>query len=563
MRLQELYIKSPFKNLDNLKIDFSLKEGLSVLIGNNGTGKSNILEAVSSIFAGLFDKSQSPIFSYSIKYSVNGNNVEIEFDRNSSKYQTIVNGISDNIKDEYLPSQVVSCYSGEESRLWNGYYEHFYKKYIDAIITSKSIPSQPLLFINKYYWNIALLTFHFYDFDSFTDLRDFCQNELSISKVNYIKFKFDTAKTTSWGKNIAVEFVKAINPNSAKEIEITLSELKSRLSHITNGKDFFNYLSLVAMSKEDKLITDIEFNFNNNLTTSSLSEGEKKLILIKLILEVVADESSLILLDEPDSHIHISRKANLQHLLTQYSNRENILTTHSPTLTHCFENKHIIMLSKSEVDITEVIDSEKQQIIDTLTNGIWSYQDQNIFLNSHNDILLVEGKTDEIFIKKALSVLKKSNPEYAILDFEYLPCGGAEGVKLLADKFKPKSNQKIIALFDRDSAGWRAINDIFGETQNKWNSNSFGLYRKCKQLTIMPYPARSNFKGSNFNIEDYFSKTLLKHYVLKDFEGLDSLISKNTFKKAIETNCHDFEDKDFKYFKKLFDLILEVKDTNS
>ena len=79
----------------------------------------------------------------------------------------------------------------------------------------------------------------------------------------------------------------------------------------------------------------------------------------------------------------------------------------------------------------------------------------------------------------------------------------------------------------------------------------------------MPYPTRSHFKGSNFNIEDYFSKTLLKYYVLKDFEGLNSLISVKSFKKTIETNCHNFEDKDFKYFKKLFDLILEVKNSST
>ena len=164
------------------------------------------------------------------------------------------------------------------------------------------------------------------------------------------------------------------------------------------------------------------------------------------------------------------------------------------------------MLSKNEQDIADVIDSEKQQIIDTLTDGIWSYQDQNIFLNSNNDILLVEGKTDETFIRKALSVLKKTNSEYEGLEFEYLPCGGAEGVKLLANKFKPKEDQKVIALFDRDSAGWKAINNIFGETQNKWDSDNFGKYRRCEQLVIMPYPTRSHFKGSNFNIEDYLQK---------------------------------------------------------
>ena len=126
-----------------------------------------------------------------------------------------------------------------------------------------------------------------------------------------------------------------------------------------------------------------------------------------LILEVIGDENSLILLDEPDSHIHLSNKEQIEKLLKAYSNRENILTTHSPTLTHNFDLKHITMLSKKANNDAQVEEMEKQKIVYELTKGIWSYQEQNIFLNSQKDILLVEGKYDKIYITEALKRLKR------------------------------------------------------------------------------------------------------------------------------------------------------------
>lgn len=568
MRLEKLYIQSRFKNLDNLTIDFSDKEGLSVLIGNNGSGKSNIIEALSSIFSGLFDSTKNPIFSYKIEYSIRTYIVSISFDFPTSTYICTVNGVVDRVKNEYLPKQVISCYSGEESRLWDEYFFHFYKKYIDAI-KGETIPNQPLVFINKYYWDIALLTFHFYDFTAFTDIRDFCKDDLKIQTINYIKFTFDTRKITAWAANPVVNFVKAINPDNLPEIQISLTELKDKLNFITNEEDFFNYLTAAFMPKDDKLITKIEFNFNNNLTTSSLSEGEKKLILVQVILEVIGDEDSLILLDEPDSHIHISKKEDLQKLLNKYTNRENILTTHSPTLTHCFDNKHIIMLAKKANNDTDIIAKEKQEIVHELTNGMWSYMEQNLFLNTNKDILLVEGKSDETFIAEALKQIQieelneEPNPinhKYQNLDFSFMPCGGASGVELMLGKFVPQVNQTIIAFFDGDSAGWKGINQILGE-ENKWNTQNYINPLKKSDIWICSYPRRRGFRGSNYNIEDYFSKPLLNKMVFKGFKGLDSIRTKNAVKRELEKDCKEgnLTPSDFKYFKKLFDYIIVLK----
>ena len=53
MRLKKLYIEN-YKNLKDFTADFESGNGLSILIGNNGSGKSNFLEIISGIFHDLF-----------------------------------------------------------------------------------------------------------------------------------------------------------------------------------------------------------------------------------------------------------------------------------------------------------------------------------------------------------------------------------------------------------------------------------------------------------------------------------------------------------------------------
>lgn len=561
MRLEYLHIKSRFKNLDDLKLDFSDKAGITVLIGNNGSGKSNILEAISSIFAGLYNRSFNPNFDYHLKYFIDNQKIEVVFYHLSADYLFKVNGIEDSIKRQFLPRRVIACYSGEESRLWESYFEPFYKNYI-AAIKGAAIPDQPLIFINKYYWDIALLTFHFSDFTVLTELRDFCKQDIGINLVNKISFEFDTGKLKSWKPNPVTNFVSILNPNNDESITISLEGMKSRLGYITNERDFFSYLSAAYMPKDDKLITKIDFNFNNNLTTDCLSEGEKKLILVKLILDVVGDENSLILMDEPDAHIHISRKQNLQQLLSSYTSRENILTTHSPTLTHCFAPDHIIMLDRNNNNDAEVIARDKQEIVHQLTNGIWSYQEQNIFLNSNKDILLVEGKYDKIYISEALKRLKPKFKKYQELDFEYFPMGGADGLENFVDKFTPKNGQKIIAVLDRDIEGKKPIEKVLGKEIDL----NFD-WEKKNDIYLLMYPKTKNWRTSNFIVEDYFKKATIQKEAIRLIKSADETFKMfpNNVKQNVKENlpklCQEttFANSEFEGFKALFNKIIEIK----
>ncbi|MGY0203891.1 AAA family ATPase [Acinetobacter soli] len=77
MRLDYLKIGSAkdspthqFKNLKDVCIDFDEHESITVVIGWNGTGKSNALEALAIIFRDLIQKEKIPAFAYELKYEI-------------------------------------------------------------------------------------------------------------------------------------------------------------------------------------------------------------------------------------------------------------------------------------------------------------------------------------------------------------------------------------------------------------------------------------------------------------------------------------------------------------
>lgn len=566
MKLNRIKIIGEFKNIKNLALDFSKNDKISLLIGNNGSGKSNIIEAISSIFAGLYDNRYNPSFSYFLWYEIDGHIIKIKYKNNIYNATADGKSISLSGSSPYLPTQIVCSYSGEESRLWNNYFEPFYQEYTSALV-SGTFPTSRMVYVNKYYWNVALITFFLYDFEEFTELGALCKEILGIDKINFLEFTFDNITIGKWKTNPVTQLIKILNPKGKPSIKLTIEQLKAKISYLGLGaggeRTFFRYLAAAFLPKGDKLVSNIEININDDLSAGALSEGEKKMILVQAVLEIASDENSLILLDEPDSHIHISRKAIFQRLLASYINRENIITTHSPTLTHAFDTKHIMMLGKNDSHDTIIEPQDRQDVIRKLTDGLWSSQEQTIFLNSENDILLVEGKFDEIFLSKALNVLQKTEARFKDLKFEYLPCGGASGVNLLIDKFKPKPNQKIIAIFDRDDAGINAINGIFERVGKKYTIDEYGDlggFKIVDDYWISMYPKRKYYRGpAKFTVEDYFKKSLLNRQVLETFKSFDTIMDKDAVKRKLAKDCLSFDDKEFSLFSEVFDMILEIK----
>jgi predicted ATPase len=76
MRVDFLYLKD-FKNLKEFEVDFDVSSERQVVVGRNGVGKSNVLEALAWIFRDL-DLEEDSGFEYRIFYKCNGAYLKIE-----------------------------------------------------------------------------------------------------------------------------------------------------------------------------------------------------------------------------------------------------------------------------------------------------------------------------------------------------------------------------------------------------------------------------------------------------------------------------------------------------
>ena len=124
MKIDSLYIES-FKNLHHFRVDFDQFKLTTVIVGRNGTGKSNLLEALVLIFRHL-DLGEDPPFKYEIRYECRGRSVTVDADptKSRNKVGVIVDKerrrFSRTRKGEnrdFLPSFVFGYYSGASERM--------------------------------------------------------------------------------------------------------------------------------------------------------------------------------------------------------------------------------------------------------------------------------------------------------------------------------------------------------------------------------------------------------------------------------------------------------------
>ncbi len=176
MRIERLYIKE-FKNLKNFEIDFDKKSPYTMLVGRNGTGKSNLLEAITRIFRDLDFRKLSD-FDYSITYEINGKKVTIDSDpyKNDSNEPSgvrlkprpviTIDGIQQSSKqfyrkeaDKYLPKHVFGYYSGTQDRFKDVFKKHLIK-YRDELIANKEGTIRRLFRAENAHSQFVLLVFY-------------------------------------------------------------------------------------------------------------------------------------------------------------------------------------------------------------------------------------------------------------------------------------------------------------------------------------------------------------------------------------------------------------------
>lgn len=554
MKIEELRVRSDFRNLNGLDLKFDTAHSTNIIIGNNGAGKSNILEAFSSIFKTLYYGDRPEFeFDFSLRYHTSSSKKVIISSLAGRGFKMNVDDNPIPFSDKtYLPKRVICNYSGEDRRIYEAYYEKIYRDFYSQVVHSKGNDTLKMVYVDKDIWRVILLimlvTRDYHEaYDSFfKDVLGLVgNNDVSV------QIQVDEKELERWKRNPnpAYFYIQTLADQLAEDDTIALADINKAGE---SAESLFNY-----MMNAQKAIKSIRIKLNG-YDSSFMSEGEKKLMVIMFILESIADEDSLVLLDEPDSHIHISRKKELKNYFDSFDHRDNIVTSHSPTMTATFDDKAIIMLDV-EGGHAKVIDKDKQQIVSELTRDMWSLQEQNIFLTSHKDILLLEGEWDEAYLTAAKKAFH-NNGEFIDIDFACLPCGGAEQLVRLQNKFTPKAGQMLFAFWDADKAGIEAMRKVFNDN---YRIENFGIARKSGSVWFAFYP-RWRKDIPNFNVEDYFTKRVIRSYI-SSFESLVDILSRDNLKKKMANDCDagNMSYRDLMHFNKVFELIRRIKQADS
>jgi len=218
MKLCSLDIDS-YKNLKGL-YSFN-NHGYIAMIGLNGSGKSNLLEAIGIVFDGIVNKNGSGIpFDYEIKYELNGHMYALK------KGQAKKDGIICKAEDLESPSSVIACYSGEDLRLWHTAFENYHMNYFNEAV-KRAYSSPRFLYIDKYCWKIALISLVC---SKNTGVKSFLEKTLNIHAPIDVELEliidgakkevFQTHTALSWFNRITQEGLKGINLNTIATTDI-------------------------------------------------------------------------------------------------------------------------------------------------------------------------------------------------------------------------------------------------------------------------------------------------------------------------------------------------------
>lgn len=400
MRIDKIYIEE-FKNLREFSIDLNGKQMSTVLLGQNAAGKSNLLEAIVIIFRDL-DLEEHTNFNYSIEYECKGNLLKVdggpkvkskfvfykgEIKNNIISYSTLVSkAVVKRDKSQYLPKYVFSYYSGISNRLLEHFDRHqtrFYKALLDGV----DAPPRPLFYARQIHSYFVLMAFY-----AFSDkkINKFLEEFLGIIGLESVLF---VLKEPIWAKNkkeaepanfwtakgVVRNFLDELwNASMAPIVQEDNVREDFRRSHVQEQLYLFisNQEKLIEIAKkygtnteffkslESTYISDLiqevrvkvkKVNVNGEITFKELSEGEQQLLTVLGLLRFTKEDESLILLDEPDTHLNPLWKWKYMNLLEEYSGKDDtsqiLMTTHDPLVIGGLTKEEIrIFYSKKALD---------------------------------------------------------------------------------------------------------------------------------------------------------------------------------------------------------------------
>jgi predicted ATPase len=563
MRLKSVYI-SDYKNLKAFNLAFDGESFLDIFVGKNGTGKSNLFEALTEIFSHLYESERRGGdfgFAYKINYEIDGEDIFLEWENGVFK----INGQErKTVGSTSLPDNVVIYYSGHNeavSKIVDQYKASFRR----SLKTADEDDSRRFIGIGSDYKELLLTLLLMQPAEGL--VAKFTTEKLGIAAVGdtvhltvsrpsfapkgLVIDPVDPA-TLFWGADgVVKEFLSKLTAcikvgfgagglydrdRDLYKIPIDIEKFKAEFKDETTAAIFRKFDNLKTLEMLSGIFVPIKLVSGLDANTSHFSDGQFQSIYIYALIEIFKDRNCITLLDEPDSFLHPEWQFQfLQQVIeiTDVAAAQNhvLMTSHSAVTLIQHTDRKIKFFDVKD-NFAHCYSVEKRIAIKKLSSSIIEYSEHDQLLSILNTIqiekkpiLFTEGSTDPIIIKTAWE--KLYDEEMPFIPFYAFSCTFIK--QLLTDQriHQEMGDLPMFALYDFDKAydQWNGLNgdvivaDPFEGMVKKWNGGpSYAFMMPIpKNETICRQVIKNAETGETF---EGASRCEIEHH----FFGLDTTL---------------------------------------
>lgn len=400
MRLDKVYIDG-FKNLQEVTVDFDEQRLTTVLIGQNGTGKSNLLEAITDVFRFLDLNRAQPRFRYAIDYRIGKRTIQIANLSGTPEIRTdgskLTRQAFDANRGDYFPDLVFGYYSGGSRRLERLFDSH-QRRYYDAIKLNDdeaecraALVERRLFYCRPIHGVFALLAFFAFPDERIAAL---LRDSLGVTAFHSALALFrkpwfaNTPKRGPhrgpelWGaKGPAGRCARALRdaafyPLALEDKAIDdyrdkggseqqyaaylkdLSALRKFAEGYADDREIFTALEAVDISDLFRELHVWVMRVNDtsgDVSFADLSDGERQLLMVLGLIRVSRGRRALFLLDEPDTHLNPAWQHIYLDLLRDWAGAASdirdchiVLTSHNPVTIAGLEKADVRVMFTDE-----------------------------------------------------------------------------------------------------------------------------------------------------------------------------------------------------------------------
>lgn len=418
-----------FKNFRNETISFNSER--NIFVGENGVGKSSLLQAIALVLSGSY----SWIESIGIDSMIN-NEAIFDFYRG----EKIIEKLPKLQIELYLKN-----YEGTRPYELNGKYNssEIIADGLSLIISpnieeffneiKELIENENCVFPFEYY-KVEFTTFCGKSYNSFNRVHKIKYSYLDTSAINY---SITTKKYIEQIYENQVKVNKHIVAQSYREISDVFTD-RMNTDFLENANKKY---SLRLKQVTHKRFTSMLDAHRNNISINNFGMGEKVMLGVETLVISSSENITTILIEEPENHLSHLNVQKLIDIIEGSETKQIFIATHSNTIAAKLGLKNTILINENgrSTCLTDLKDETTRFFMKSPTNNIL-----NLILTKK--AILVEGDAEYILMSKFFEELQGSLPHSS--DIAIISCGGKTFKRYL--DVAGKLCKKIVVITDND-----------------------------------------------------------------------------------------------------------------